>query len=500
MANAISRLDIGFRIPWDKVHPLYWEANPQGPSGAHADTDVLSISSDALATNAIIVAQSGSGKSFLLGRLIEEIILNTKARCLVLDPNADYRLVSEVNSALWDDAGYDIKDRRGFLPTEKSEADFAPLWKNVPKAIRSVRLTADPPHEPLHISWPSLPVDIIAPGLERMVQARLGRCHRFVSALSELCSCNIQGPAQIEPILKQSAKLLKEGYRNFREDLEKQFDIKAIAARMSNGDSEVRAAILKRLSTDFEDLVSMVEEQNNRNNQAQGPDENEPACAMYFARARELLTSGLIREYVDSGLESQVPPRLEVIDLPSLQPQSVETRLMTVSSIIAAEWLRAHQNWEVVLKLANPKLDPRVPTFLIVDEAHNLIPREPRAGIAATIREQFRTIAVEGRKYGMFLILVTQRPDRIDSTVLSECNNQIFMKIGDKKVIEHICDNVGVPASANLFKAVEMKPHRGIIAGQWSPKDGPTRFYVAARRTIEGGRSLQPKNWAVASR
>jgi len=43
--------------------------------------------------------------------------------------------------------------------------------------------------------------------------------------------------------------------------------------------------------------------------------------------------------------------------------------------------------------------DNRVPTFVIVDEAHTLIPEKPRGKPEESLREQFRTIAAEGRKY-----------------------------------------------------------------------------------------------------
>ena len=42
------------------------------------------------------------------------------------------------------------------------------------------------------------------------------------------------------------------------------------------------------------------------------------------------------------------------------------------------------------------------------------MPSEPRSRYEAIVREQFRTIAAEGRKYGLFLILVSQRVDKVD--------------------------------------------------------------------------------------
>jgi hypothetical protein len=49
-----------------------------------------------MANHTVIVAQSGSGKSYFLGRIVEELLLKTKSRVLVFDPNADFRKISEV--------------------------------------------------------------------------------------------------------------------------------------------------------------------------------------------------------------------------------------------------------------------------------------------------------------------------------------------------------------------------------------------------------------------
>jgi DNA helicase HerA-like ATPase len=45
----------------------------------------------------VVIAQSGSGKSFFLGRLIEEIKIKSKARCLNLDRNGDFRKINEID-------------------------------------------------------------------------------------------------------------------------------------------------------------------------------------------------------------------------------------------------------------------------------------------------------------------------------------------------------------------------------------------------------------------
>ena len=128
-------LKLGWQVT-PTLAPRYW-LDPNATPGAQADQDLVQVSPESLGSHTAIIAQSGSGKSFFLGRLIEELLLKTKARCVILDPNADFRRISEVvNESLWRNATYDHRNARGFLPHEESKQKFAPLWTEIPKRIR----------------------------------------------------------------------------------------------------------------------------------------------------------------------------------------------------------------------------------------------------------------------------------------------------------------------------------------------------------------------------
>jgi len=68
-----------------------------------------------------------------------------------------------------------------------------------------------------------------------------------------------------------------------------------------------------------------------------------------------------------------------------------------------------------------------IPCLLMVEEAHNFVPRDFDKPIVS--RGILRRIAREGRKFGVGLCLISQRPSRLDQDVLSQCNTQIIMKI-----------------------------------------------------------------------
>ena len=72
--------------------------------------------------------------------------------------------------------------------------------------------------------------------------------------------------------------------------------------------------------------------------------------------------------------------------------------------------------------------DDAVPIMLACDEAHRYIPRDESAGFEPTQRSIAR-FAKEGRKYGLSLCLVTQRPSELSETILSQCNTVIALRM-----------------------------------------------------------------------
>jgi uncharacterized protein len=68
------------------------------------------------------------------------------------------------------------------------------------------------------------------------------------------------------------------------------------------------------------------------------------------------------------------------------------------------------------------------PTLIVLEEAHNFAPRAVE-GDYSPARAIIRKIAREGRKFGVGLCVVSQRPNKLDADVLSQCNTQVIMKI-----------------------------------------------------------------------
>ena len=77
------------------------------------------------------------------------------------------------------------------------------------------------------------------------------------------------------------------------------------------------------------------------------------------------------------------------------------------------------------------------PVLLVCEEAHRYVPNRGEAQYEAA-QSAIRRIAKEGRKYGIGLLLVSQRPSEVEATVLSQCNSWIVLRITNDSDREHV--------------------------------------------------------------
>lgn len=77
------------------------------------------------------------------------------------------------------------------------------------------------------------------------------------------------------------------------------------------------------------------------------------------------------------------------------------------------------------------------PVLFVCEEAHRYVPNHGEAQYKEA-QEAIRRIAKEGRKYGLGLMLVSQRPSDVESTVLSQCNSWFVMRLSNASDQEHV--------------------------------------------------------------
>lgn len=478
-------------LGWEMVHgqdPRYWLSELACP-GKQSDNDLVRIPAELVGAHTAIIAQSGSGKSFFLGRLIEEIILQTSARCLIFDPNADFTKIKDTApEKLWTEARYDRGSRTGTLPHEASRWEFSSRWDLIPIRIKT-GYEGKPPYEKFQVWWPSVSMEFFVEEVDPLLQSELYHCHNFVKAFGKVFELLNDPTGRLGEFLSQAQRVLTLGRTNW-EAVKAQFDPARIEEQIESDplDATSKKEIDLRVKRFLESLLNAVH------------------CAslavqsFYFGKARLYESSGIVRTSVRrKGLrkssEHDSRRRLEVVDLPSLGDRT--NQMLATYFNLATTWEHARDDWNEAMNRSGLD-DVRTPTFVIVDEAHNLIPAQTRTKAENAVKEQFRTIIAEGRKYGLFLVLVTQRPDKVDPMILSECENKAIMKLGSESVVEVTRKMLGLEDLApNLLrKCLEFESGRVLLSGSWCP-DGPRICYVAARRTVEGGRSLQTNVWAV---
>ena len=117
---------------------------------------------------------------------------------------------------------------------------------------------------------------------------------------------------------------------------------------------------------------------------------------------------------------------LRVVDL-----AGVPNEVAGVASAVIARTLFNLKVWQTE---DERKTDP---VILICEEAHRYVPNSGEAQYEAA-QESIRRIAKEGRKYGVGLFLVSQRPSEVESTVLSQCNSWIVLRITNESDRNHV--------------------------------------------------------------
>lgn len=139
---------------------------------------------------------------------------------------------------------------------------------------------------------------------------------------------------------------------------------------------------------------------------------------------------------------------------------------------------------EIVVRKTQPEERGfKYPVFLFIEEAHRFIPPD-KAGPSWS-SPLIKKIAAEGRKFGIFLILISQRPSKVHQDVLSQCNSQIIMRITnpvDQRAVLEASEKLG----EELFEDLPgLDKGEAIVVGDLI--NMPTIISVRRRKSYEGG-------------
>jgi len=145
----------------------------------------------------------------------------------------------------------------------------------------------------------------------------------------------------------------------------------------------------------------------------------------------------------------------------------------------------------IVAKLANDLFEARkqnkIPAFFfLIEEAHRFCP-ERGVGNAMSL-SILRTVAAEGRKFGMGLGIVSQRPAKVDKNVLSQANTQIILKVTNPNDISAISKSLEnfTPELEEVMKNLPM----GTALITSENLERPVLTKIRVRRSKHGGTAV----------
>jgi DNA helicase HerA-like ATPase len=168
--------------------------------------------------------------------------------------------------------------------------------------------------------------------------------------------------------------------------------------------------------------------------------------------------------------------RCLVVDLGSLSTR--EEQAVAAEAVLATLWRRRAD---------------REPVLVVIDEAHNVCPQKPEDPVTALVTEHAVRIAAEGRKFGLYLLVSTQRPQKVHENVLSQCDNLLVMRMNSLADLGFVGDIFSFVPPTLLERATAFRQGEALVAGKIVSHPCFVRF--GARVAEEGGSDI-PADWA----
>jgi uncharacterized protein len=339
-----------------------------------------------------LCGQSGSGKTYSLGRLLEELVLRTQLPLLVLDPNGDHV----------------------HLGRTRPDADPTAAAAYT-EAAHDVRVLAAEPR------------DGVGPLRIRM---------------RELGTAGLAALMKLDPIAD------REEYNAL---------LHALRDAPDEGFASVEAATeaFRASGDEVLELIRLRVENLGVDRMAAWAKQTAPSVAEVW---------------------EQEQPRALIADTSGFEWR--RERIAVAVAVLERLWATRKQ---------------RQPLLLVVDEAHDVCPAEPSDPLQRLAVDRFTRIAGEGRKYGIHLLLASQRPDKLPENVLSQCDNLVLMRVNSAGDRAALASRFGFVPPELVELAGTFGLGESLLAGKVSPD--PQLARTGARLTPEGGADI-PTDWA----
>lgn len=169
------------------------------------------------------------------------------------------------------------------------------------------------------------------------------------------------------------------------------------------------------------------------------------------------------------GRKGEGVGRLVIVDLQGLSDDARQIIVALISS--------------EVLSAAASKSDPTRPCFLVYEEGHNFAPAKG----GSLSRSIIKKIAGEGRKFGVGFAVISQRPSKLDPDVTSQCNTLITMRIKNPDDQRFIVKSTEQLSQADIDELPALSTGEALISGRSIP--APLLVRVGYKALKHGGES-----------
>ena len=148
---------------------------------------------------------------------------------------------------------------------------------------------------------------------------------------------------------------------------------------------------------------------------------------------------------------------------------------------------------QAVLEHLWARRNDRRPVLIVIDEAHNICPQLPDSALQAMATDYAVRIAAEGRKFGLYLLVSTQRPQKVHENVVSQCDNLMLMRMNSVADVASLSGLFSFVPPPLLEQATGFRQGAARVAGKVVPI--PTFVRFGARVSVEGGSDVAT-DWA----
>lgn len=336
--------------------------------------------------HAVVVGSTGSGKSWTTARILEQVAALPNANAIVFDIHGEYAPLATKGFRHFRIAG--PADLNGKASLDNGVI-FLPYWLLGYEAMTSMFVERS---------------DQNAPN-QSMVMSRA--------------------------ILAAKRKYLKEQGRqdvldNFTIDSPIPFDLAGVIGELSALNEEMVPGARTEKAGEFNGKLSrLIQRLENKRTDRRLGFLFQGASETHEFDWLDRLVKALLAGSVDQGNGGGV----KIIDF-----SEVPSDVLPLMVSLVAKLAFSVQQWT--------EASMRHPIAIFCDEAHLYIPERQQTGGAGEISvEIFERIAKEGRKYGVGLVVISQRPSEVNRTVLSQCNNLVAMRLtngDDQSVVRRL--------------------------------------------------------------